>query len=133
MTDPATPVRIIVGDFNKVLCDHQEFLRFKEWTIKVTSRGTLDTYKSDNVTIVHWDEEDARKLPHLLNPCECGTFLPLDIEPGPMLSSSMGLLQDLQNLKATVKEIPTPYQELMSLMMEMAELSIAQNKALEIR
>ena len=133
MTDLTTPVRLIVGDVSKVLCDHQEFLSFKEWSIKVTSSAALDTYKVDNVTIVHWDEEGARDLPHLLNPCECGTFLPLDVEPGPMLSSSIGLLQDLQNLKASVKEIPTPYQELISLMMEMAELSIAQNQALEIR
>ena len=133
MTDSTTSVWIIVGDVNKVLCDHHEFRHFKEWMVKVTSNAALDTYTSDNVKIVHWDEEGARKLPHLLNPCECGTFLPLEVEPGPMLSSSMGLLQDLQNLKASVKEIPTPYQDLISLMMEMAELSIAENEALEIR
>ena len=133
MTDSTAPVWIIVGDVNKVLCDHQQFQSFKEWMVKVTSNAALDTYKSDNVKIVHWDEEGASELPHLLNPCECGTFLPLEVEPGPMLSSSMGLLQDLQNLKASVKEIPTPYQDLISLMMEMAELSIAENEALEIR
>ena len=83
--------------------------------------------------IVHWDDQAAAAFPHLLNPCECGTFLPIDVEPGPMLGSAMGLISDLQYLRRAAPEIPAEFCALVEALMVMADRSITTNTPLEIR
>lgn len=127
------PLSIIVGSCCISPCDHETYARFKLWAAKSVSEGTIDTYCAGVVSIAHWDDRAGAQYPHLLNPCECGTFLPIEIEPGPMLASAMGLLSDLQRLKTLPTAMPAEFEPLVDAMMGMAEHSLATNTALEIR
>ncbi|PPC86203.1 MAG: hypothetical protein CTY39_05555 [Hyphomicrobium sp.] len=124
---------IIVGSRRMSPCDHETFARFKLWVAKSVSEASIDIYCAGNVSIAHWDDRAGAHYPHLLNPCECGTFLPIEIEPGPMLASAIGLLSDLQRLRKLPEPVPIEFDALIGAMMEMAENSIATNTALEIR
>jgi len=127
------PLHLIVGAHSMSPCDHETFARFKHWVVETLTEGTIDTYCAGGVSIAHWDERAGAQYPHLLNPCECGTFLPIDVEPGPMLSSAIGLLSDLHRLKAGPTPLPTEFTGLVDALMDMAERSLATNMALEIR
>jgi len=136
-TDPINedrhPLTLIVGDRQVSPCDHATFDRFKLWVARTLTPGEIDTYQADNVSISHWDHTAGDSFPHLLNPCECGTYLPMEVEPGPMLSSAIGLLADLTRLRKHTDAMDPVFRELMIALMEMAELSIEKNIALEIR
>lgn len=127
------PLRLIVGAHAISPCDHETYARFKLWVARTLTEGKIDTYCAGRVSIAHWDDQAGDHYPHLLNPCECGTFLPIDVEPGPMLASAMGLLSDLKRVKSVATSIPPDFSGLIDAMMEMAERSIAANTALEIR
>lgn len=127
------PLTVIVGEHRISPCDYETYAQFKLWVAKTLTEGTIDTYRAGDVSIAHWDDRAGACYPHLLNPCECGTFLPIEIEPGPMLSSAMGLLSDLQRLKTLSPNMPAEFDNLIVALMEMAERSIATNTALEIR
>ena len=127
------PVYLIVGEKQISPCDHETYRRFKLWVARTLGSGTIDTYEEDNITIEHWDEQSAGSYPHLLNPCECGTFLPIEVEPGPMLSSSIGLLSDLTALKQHYDEMEPAFQNILDNLLTMAELSLDTNTAMEIR
>ena len=128
-----TPVYLIVGEKQISPCDHETYRRFKLWVVKTLAHGTIDTYQEENVTIEHWDEMAADQFPHLLNPCECGTFLPIEVEPGPMMSSSIGLLSDMTALKPHYEKMEPDFQNIVDNLTAMAELSLDTNIALEIR
>ncbi len=127
------PLSVIVGAHRISPCDYETYARFKLWVAATLTEGTIDTYYAGNVSISHWDDSAGAQYPHLLNPCECGTFLPIEIEPGPMLASAIGLLSDLHRLKINSTTIPAEFDGLIDAMMDMAERSIATNTALEIR
>lgn len=127
------PLTLIVGDRQVSPCDHATFDRFKLWVARTLTPGKIDTYQADNVTISHWDHMAGDSFPHLLNPCDCGTYLPMDVDPGPMLSSAIGLLSELNQLTKHSNSMEPVYRELVDALMEMAELSIEKNIALEIR
>lgn len=127
------PVYLIVGEQQVSPCDHETYRRFKLWVVSIFGSGAVDTYQRDNVTIEHWSDEAADSFPHLLNPCECGTFLPIAVEPGPMLSSSIGLLSDMMVLKRYYADMEPGFQNLVDNLITMAELSIEANTAMEIR
>lgn len=129
----AQPLHLIVGDHERSPCSHETFRRFKLWIAKTLTRGTIDTYRRDDVTIEHWDEEAGRAFPHLLNPCECGTYLPIEVEPGPMLSSAIGLTRELAHLKQHADEIAPEFRPLIDALLDMAQRSLETNTALEIR
>ena len=130
---PVHPLSVIVGAHRISPCDYETYARFKLWVAATLTEGTIDTYCAGNVSIAHWDDQAGAQYPHLLNPCECGTFLPIEIEPGPMLASAIGLLSDLQRLKSLPTTMPAQFDGLIDAIMEMAERSIATNTALEIR
>jgi hypothetical protein len=127
------PLHLIVGVDRLSPCDHDTYAQFKLWIARTLTSGTTDCYAAGCVSIAHWNDQAASEYPHLLNPCECGTFLPIDVEPGPMLGSALGLLSDLHRLKGVASEIPAEFIPLVEALMEMAELSIATNAPLEIR
>ena len=127
------PLTLIVADKQISPCDHATFDRFKLWVAQTLTPGEIDTYQTDNVTISHWDHTAGDSFPHLLNPCECGTYLPMEVDPGPMLSSAIGLLADLNQVRKHTDEMEPIFRELVDVLMEMAELSIEKNIALEIR
>ena len=127
------PVYLIVGKEKVSPCDHETYRRFKLWVAGTLGSGTIDTYQEGGVTIEHWNEQAADSYPHLLNPCECGTFLPMEVEPGPMLSSSIGLLSDMNVLKQHYDEMGPDFQDIVTTLITMSELSLATNTALEIR
>ena len=131
--EQTTPVYLIVGEKQISPCDHETYRRFKLWVVKTLASGTIDTYQEENVTIEHWDEMSADQFPHLLNPCECGTFLPIEVEPGPMMSSSIGLLSDMTALKQHYEKMEPAFQNIVDNLLTMAELSLDTNTALEIR
>ena len=124
---------LIVGDEKISVCDHETFNRFKLWVADTLTKGTTETYQHDNVAIEHMDDVAKSTYPHLLNPCECGTYLPIEIDPCPMLSSAVGLLSDLNQVSQYRDEMGTDFAKLMDMMMKMAELSIDKNITLEIR
>lgn len=129
----AHPLHVIVGTHCITPCDHDTYACFKLWVARALTEGTIETYRAGHVSIAHWDDSAAAGYPHLLNPCECGTFLPVDIDPGPMLASAVGLLSELHRLKNLSTTIPAEFGRLIDAMMEMAERSLATNTALEIR
>jgi len=85
------------------------------------------------VTIEHWDAGAESRFAHLLNPCECGTYLPMDVDPGPMLSSAIGLARELVHLKRFHGEMEPAFRDLTAALWEMAQLSLETNTVLEIR
>ncbi len=124
---------LIVGDEKISICDHETFNRFKLWVAEKLTQGTVETYQYKNFSIEHIDDEAKSAYPHLLNPCECGTYLPLEIDPCPMLSSAIGLLRDLTHLNQYRDEMEPDFVSLMDAMIKMAERSLDKNIALEIR
>jgi len=124
---------LIVGDEKISTCDHETFNRFKLWVAEKLTQGTVYTYQYDNVSIEQMDDVAKSAYPHLLNPCECGTYLPIEIDPCPMLSSAIGLLRDLTHLNQYRDEMEPDFVSLMDAMMKMAERSLDKNIALEIR
>ena len=127
------PLHLIVGDHKISPCSYDTYAQFKLWVVKTLTKGEIDTYSEGSVLITHWDEQAGDTFPHLLNPCECGTFLPIDVEPGPLLSSAIGLLSDLNKLKRIDRTMPQEYRDLIDTMMDMAERSLSSNMPLEIR
>ena len=124
---------LIVGDETISPCDHHTFASFKLWLARNSeASGQIDIYARDNIEITHWDDGIGSQFPYLLNPCECGTFLPMEVCENPMVSSSIGLLSDLVKIKNDV-DVPSEFKELLEAMMVMAEKSIDLNLALEIR
>ena len=81
------PLYLIVGDQQVSPCDHDTFGRFKLWVADKLTTGNIDIYATNEVSIAHWDDQASDDFPYLLNPCECGTYLPIKIEPSPMFSS----------------------------------------------
>jgi len=133
LNEDSHPLTLIVADKRISPCDHATFERFKLWVAQTLTPGEIDTYQADDVTISHWDHAAGDRFPHLLNPCECGTYLPMDVEPGPMLSSAIGLLSDLGQLRKYEEKMEPEFCKLMNALMKMAELSLETNTALEIR
>jgi len=127
------PLNLIVGDYRVSPCDHQTFDGFKLWVAKSIAQREIETYSRDNVVIEHWSGRSESRYAHLLNPCECGTYLPMEIEPTPMFSSAIGLLSDLNHLKEFSEDMPASYRAIVATMMQMAELSLDTNTALEIK
>ncbi|GEM_PF-1702656 len=127
------PLYLIVGDEKVSVCDHETFNRFKLWVADKLTEGTVETYQNDNIAIEHMDDEAKSVYPHLLNPCECGTYLPIEVDPCPMLSSAVGLLSDLNQVNQYREKMKPDFVSLMDAMMKMAELSIDKNITLEIR
>ena len=128
------PLYLIVGEQQASPCDHETYRRFKLWVASTFGSGNIDTFEQENIIIEHWDDQAADSYPHLLNPCECGTFLPIDIqEPGPMFSSSTGLLADMITLKQHYNEMEPAFQNIVDKLIEMAELSVNTKTAMEIR
>lgn len=135
----STPIKnehalfLIVGDEKISICDHETFNRFKLWVAEKLTQGTVETCQYENVSIEHIDDVAKSAYPHLLNPCECGTYLPIEIDPCPMLSSAIGLLRDLHHLKYYQSEMEPDFVKLMDAMLMMAERSLDKNITLEIR
>ena len=129
----AHPLNLIVGDHKVSPCDHETFDRFKLWVANSLAQREIATYSRDNVVIEHWDDRPADRYSHLLNPCECGTYLPMEIDPTPMFSSAIGLLSDLNHLKDQSEHPPAEYTAIIDALMQMAELSLQTNTALEIK
>ena len=129
----AHPLNLIVGDHKVSPCDHETFDRFKLWVAGSLAQREIETYSRDNVVIEHWDNQGTDLYPHLLNPCECGTYLPMEIDPTPMFSSAIGLLSDLNHLKDQSEHTPAEYAAIIGALMQMAELSLETNTALEIK
>lgn len=127
------PLNLIVGDHKISPCSHHTYERFKLWVVNTLTEGKIDTYSAGDVSIEHWDDQAGERYPHLLNPCECGTFLPIEVEPGPMLSSAIGLMSDLNRLKTVAGDMPPEFAGLIEAMMQMAERSVNKNAPLEIR
>jgi len=127
------PLHLIVGDHKISPCSYETYAQFKLWVVKTLTNGDVDTYSEGSVSITHWDEQAGDHYPNLLNPCECGTFLPIDVEPGPLLSSAIGLLSDLNKLKGVDRTMPQEFSDLIDALMEMAERSLSSNTPLEIR
>ena len=124
---------LIVGNEKISICDHETFNRFKLWVAKKLTQGTVYVYQCDNISIEQMDDAARSAYPHFLNPCECGTYLPIEIDPCPMLSSAIGLLRDLTHLNQYRDEMEPDFVSLMDAMMKMAERSLDKNIALEIR
>jgi len=127
------PLYLMVGELSVSPCDHETFARYKLWVARKHTAGKIDSYTSGSVCIEHWDDTAESSFPHLLNPCECGTYLPMQVEPGPMLSSSISLLEELTQLKKHYDDMEPGFCALMDALFEMAELSIEKNIVLEIR
>lgn len=127
------PLYLIVGDRQVSPCDHDTFGRFKLWVADKLTCSNIDIYTSGEVSIEHWDEQASDAFPHFLNPCECGTYLPIEIDPSPMFSSAVGLLVDLSQLDRHRDAMEPAFYPLLDAMFEMANLSIEQNIAMEIR
>lgn len=132
-TGRGRPLYLILGAARCSPCDQETYADFKLWVARTLAAGAIDCYSAGGIWIAHWGEEACGAYPNLLNPCECGTFLPIDVEPGPMLGSAMGLLSDLHRLKSAAEPIPARFGPLLEALMEMAERSIATNTPLEIR
>ena len=124
---------LIVGEKSVSPCDHATFTRFQRWVVETCTDGQVETIIEGNVSIDHWDEQTGDGYPFLLNPCECGTYLPMEVDPNPMFSSAIGLLSDLRRLQNQSKNIPEEYRQLIEQMMQMAEHSLDTNTAMEIR
>ena len=129
----ARPLYLIVGEHRVSPCDRATFGRFKLWVATRLGGGKIDHYSAPGVDIEHWDSAAAACSPHLLNPCECGTYLPIEVEPGPMLSSAIGLIEELYHLNQFRDEMEPDFQNLVDGLWKMAQLSIATNGVLEIR
>ena len=127
------PLYLIVGDRSKSPCDHATFRRFQLWVVENLTKGKVDNYQEGIVSIAHWDEQAGEQYPYLLNPCECGTYLPMQVDPNPMFSSSIGLLAEMRQMVETNINIPQEYRNLVDSMIAMSEHGIATNAALEIR
>lgn len=127
------PLYLIVGERRVSPCDQGTFGRFKLWVAQKLAGGKIDRYVAPGVEIEHWDDAAAACSPHLLNPCECGTFLPIEVEPGPMLSSAIGLMRELHHLSQFRDEMEPEFQTLSDGLWEMAQLSLATNTVLEVR
>ena len=127
------PLYLIVGDRHVSPCDHETFSRFKLWVADKLTSGKIDIYATSEVSIEHWDDRASEDFPYLLNPCECGTYLPIKIDPCPMFSSAIGLLTDLSRLNRHRDEMEPAFHSLVDAMLEMANLSLEKNIALEIR
>jgi len=127
------PLYLIVGDKSVSPCDHTTFRRFQLWVVDKLTDGEIDNIREGIVSIDHWDERAGEKYPYLLNPCECGTYLPIEVDPNPMFSSSIGLLAELKQLVRESTPVPDGFQELVDAMTNMAQHSINTHAALEIR
>ena len=128
------PLYLIVGDQQVSPCDHETYRRFKLWLVSTHGSGKIDSFEQENITIEHWDDQAAGSHPYLMNPCECGTFLPIDLQqPGPMFSSSTGLLADMISLKQHYNGMEPEFQNIVDQLFQMAELSVDTKTALEIR
>ena len=127
------PLYLIVGDRQVSPCDHETFGRFKLWVANKLTSGNIDIYATSEVSIEHWDDQASDVFPYLLNPCECGTYLPIEIDPCPMFSSAIGLLTDLSRLNQHRDDMEPAFHPLVDSMLAMANLSLEQNIALEIR
>lgn len=133
MIENKHPLYLIVGEKSVSPCDHATFTRFQRWVVETCTDDEVETNVVGNVCIDHWQEQDSEGYPFLLNPCECGTYMPMEVEPNPMFSSAIGLLSDLNRLKDQSPDMPEPYRQLADAMMEMAELCISTNTTMEIR
>ncbi len=127
------PLYLIVGEKSVSPCDHATFTRFQRWVVEVCTDGQVDTIVEGNVSIDHWEEQTGDGYPYLLNPCECGTYMPMEVEPNPMFSSAVGLLSDLKRLKDQTASMPEDFQRLVNAMIEMSELALDTKATLEIR
>ncbi len=126
------PLYLIVGDYKIAPCDQETFNRFKLWVAEKLTDGNIDCYTNGNVTIEHWDDQARDGFPHLLNPCDCGIYLPMDVDPGPMLSSAIGLTSELTRLNRYRDDMEPAFRTLMDALLMMAQHSLETNTALEI-
>jgi len=104
---------LIVGNEKISTCDHETFNRFKLWVADKLTKGTLATCQYNNISIEHVDDDAKSTCPHFLTPCDCGTYLPIETDPCPMLASSMGLLSELTRLNKYRNEMEPAFVLLM--------------------
>jgi hypothetical protein len=127
------PLFLVVGDQRRSPCDHETFQRFKLWVAESLAESTIDRYASGGVRIEHWDARATQPFPCLLNPCECGTYLPMEVEAGPMFSSAIGLAREIASVNRFRDKADPAFHGLIDALREMAELSLDTNTVLEIR
>ncbi len=128
------PLCLIIGERSESPCDHDTFQRFQLWVAKTLTDGVIETYFDDGANIVHYDRTAALRFPNLLNPCECGTYLPLEnIQPGPMLASAFDLRDELRELQTAGIPIEAEFLPLVTALGEMADLCLQTQTPLEIR
>lgn len=127
------PLFLNVGDRRISPCGHATFGRFKIWVAEKLAGARIDRFGTGDVSIVHWGAEAESRFPYLLNPCECGIYLPMDVDAGPMLSSAVGLARELAYLNRFRDEMEPSFRDLTAALWEMAQLSLETNTVLEIR
>lgn len=128
------PLYVIVGQRREIPCSHDTFRRFQHWVATNFTDGAVETYSAEGLRIEHLNATAREHFPHLLNPCECGTYLPLPgIEAGPMLSSAVALRWELESIAVRGDTIPYEFRDLLVVLRQMCDLSLATATALEIR
>ena len=131
--EQTTPVYLIVGKQQVSPCDHETFSRFKLWLVQTLTDGKIDRYASDSVVIEHWDDATHTSFPNLLAPAEIGTYLPIDVDPCPMFSSTKGLISELESLQQLRDQMEPAFLSLIDSMLEMATSSLNSQQPMEIR
>ena len=114
-------------------CDHETFVRFKLWVVKTLTDGKIDCYSSGSVVIEHWDDTACASFPNLLAPAEIGTYLPVDVDLCPMLSSAVGLISELESLRQYRDQMEPAFVTLIDVLLKMAACSVKQQQPMEIR
>jgi len=129
-----TGLTLIVGERRMTPCSHATFRRLQIWLVDNLTPGSVDVDRRDGADVIHIDDAARAAFPHLLNPCECGTYLPLpDIEPGPMLSSAVRLREELARLDQHRAGMGPELCALVEAIAAMADHSLATHTPLEIR
>jgi len=127
------PLYLVVGDHRASPCDHETFARFKLWVVKTLTDGKIDCYSSESVVIEHWDDVARAHFPNLLAPAEIGAYLPIDVDPSPMISSAVGLIGELESMQQYREQMEPAFLTLMDAILEMAAYSVKQQQPMEIR
>ena len=127
------PLYLVVGDQRVSPCDHETYARFKLWVAETLTDGKIDCYTGESVVIEHWDDTTYTRFPNLLTPAEIGTYLPIDVDPCPMLSSTEGLIGEIDSLQPYRDRMEPAFRTLMDAIREMAACSVRQQQPMEIR
>jgi len=128
------PLKLIVGEYCLAVGNYSTYEKFRAWVVNEFTPMADDAYCEPGAVGQVFEDAAHATFPHLLDPCECGIYLPLaDIEPGPMLASAVGLHDELVRVGSHRKQMDPDIRAFFDALVAMTERCLELQQPLEIR